>query len=63
MCTSTRVLTYKPTKYIQQAIPQYPPIWLSILDFVAIGITFNNVTFKFGIDHDDGTVRTDYDMR
>ena len=31
--------------------------------FRFIGITFNNITFLFEIDHDDGTVRTDYDMR
>ena len=28
-----------------------------------IGITFNDVTFLFKIDHDDGTVSTDYGMR
>ena len=27
------------------------------------GITFNDVTFLFKIDHDDGTVNTDYAMR
>ena len=27
-----------------------------------IGITFNDITFLFKIDHDDGTVNTDYAM-
>ena len=27
------------------------------------GITFNDVTFLFKIDHDDGTVNTDHAMR
>ena len=31
--------------------------------FRFIGITFNDVTFLFKIDHDDGTVNTDYAMR
>ena len=39
----------------------YPPIptfiLLSILEFAAIDITFNDVTFLFKIDHDDGTVK------
>ena len=26
------------------------------------GITFNDITFLFKIDHDDGTVNTDYAM-
>ena len=45
--------------HIKVGIGEYP-----FVSFCAIiGITFNDVTFLFKIDHDDGTVNTNYARR
>ena len=54
----------KPQNRYNQLFPNtyfYIALYTRFCGF--IGITFNNITFLFKIDHDDGTVNTDYAMR
>ena len=57
---STSVLTLNSGILFKRAIPLYPLLYSSLSSiFLNYRDTFNNVTFLFKIDHDDGTVSTD----
>ena len=59
MCsTSTRILYLISTNFKQRAISSYHfNLGLYLLFCGEMVLTFNNVTFLFKIDHDDGTVK------